>query len=400
MPRSKRSGAYRKPRRGMVRGRSGRSYLSSGSFGRKGGQKGLSRRSGYGRKRGRVTRRKRTFGGRKRRGGYRKNTRTTATFKKHFLEASGQKFHLTRNIQSQFQIPLLNAATSEPTAQYMWPRELDSNEASNSYYTPWDHHDTYSAMNLIYGSGWYSMTSNTEAWDTYLKIAWKARYQVTNLSNSEVVFERLVFKVKRDMPQYTGSTVIKSLLNPLNVVGQYLRQKGDLTVTDAGDATNAGLHTERNSVQNIPAWNHWITLKNKKRFVLAPGKTKTHVIGRKSYIWKMINAFGDAIPTTGSETEPLGLVARARGDLFIMYKMISGPADINDGLAPLVSPSTRTVPRALLSYQVNYTVAKPAERVRTQFTPLPSHGIQVSAAANIVFMGNSDISEQKQVNAD
>jgi len=338
----------------------------------------------------------------KRRGGIRgrryKRSNVTQAFKRNLVKAQGQVFKLTRNIQSEFQVPLASVdAIQEPKAQWMWPRVPSADQASHSYYTPQGYFDMVDLMPKVFGTGWYATLNNSEVFDSYFSIAWQARYMVMNLTNVPVRYVAKVFKVKRDVPNLATSTSTRSFNNPLNIVGQYLKDIGDKAIADGADANNSGLHTERVQLESIPAWNHWFKTLRTDRFTLGPGKRKAHTLKRRNHNIKLVDLFPNVI--AGTVSAPAILNAFRRGDTFIMYKMLSDPADVNDATSdPLSAESTRTTPLSLLSYQVNYIVRKPNVTIRSQFTPLDSHGFKSGvAAADIAVMADDDIKEVAQI---
>lgn len=387
MPRFQRRRAYTKPRRSF------RKRGSKGSFAKK--RKFAS--STRGGKRPRRGVRRSTNGRGKRRGVNRKGNKTR-TFQRELLKAEGQKYKLTRNVQCEFQVPNLNAASLEPTAQYMWPRGNLSSEAqttASAFMAPMYHNDISQIMSTVLGSSWWALQS-TEIYQQKLLIAWKARYQVTNLSNTEVNYERLVFRVKQQIPFVGLTTFNNNTGNPFNLAGAYLAAVQELNSGDAIDATNAALHTERNDIQYNPAWNHWYELKSKKRFSLNPGKTITHILNRKQRMFNALEMYPNILTPGGVQATPL--FVQLRGDTFIVYKMLSSPADVNDAALPLLATSTRTQPISLLSYQVNYFVLKPNVKPSTQFTAMTSYGITATGIANIALMGNNNIVEVPMAN--
>lgn len=334
------------------------------------------------------------------RGGKRRGVRINQrSFERQLLKAEGVRYKFTRNIQSQFKVPFISAlGSTEPTAQYMWVRQPLATEDLSDMYHPMVVHDISAMISSILGTGWWSTTINSEIWETVLQVAWQARYSVTNLSNTPVDYERLVFRVKRDVPNFAAGTVTLAMGNPFNIVGEYLYQTGDKAAGDSQSAVNAGLHTERIKLENIPAWYHWYKLVNKKRFTLHPGATKKHVLRRKPYLFHPI----DQYPTIVAGQiigQPSPSYCRMRGDTFIVYKMISRPADINDAVAPLEANSTRTAPLSLMAYQCNYLITKPSVRKNTVLNQLVSYGLGIAAAdANIAVMADEDFKEEPQIN--
>jgi len=278
----------------------------------------------------------------------------------------------------------------------MWPRVPSADQASHSFYIPQGYFDMADLMPKVFGTGWYSTINNSEVFDSYFTIAWQARYMVMNLTNVPVRYVAKVFKVKRDVPNLATSTNTRSFNNPLNLVGQYLKDIGDKAAADGADANNSGLHTERVQLESIPAWNHWFKTLKTDRFTLGPGKRKGHTLRRRNHNIKLVELFPNVI-AAGTGGAPPILHAFRRGDIFIMYKMLSDPADVNDAIAPLEAESTRTTPISLLSYQVNYVVRKPSVVIRSQFTPFDSHGFKSGVvAADIAVMADDDIKEVPQ----
>lgn len=323
----------------------------------------------------------------------------------NLLKAEGQLYKFTRNIQCEFQVPLALAAAGgstqvEPRAQYMWPRLNTANEALvvGGFYTPEDAQDLGNIMPYVFGNTWYT-TVVDEIYRTGWNIAYKARYQCTNMSNSTTKYDMLVFRVIRDTSNSAATLINSSPINPLNIVGQQLKAGIDRSAADDGDAKSSALHTERIQIEKEPSWRHYHKLLMKKSFMLGPGETKTHFIGRRSRFVKLIDYYPDAI--VGQASIPAMLMWRRRGDKFIMYKMYSMPADVNDATVGLTADSTRTVPVSLLSYQVNYFINKPAIRPASAFIALPSSGFKaIPVAADIAIMGDDDVKEVAMRNVD
>lgn len=326
-------------------------------------------------------------------------------FKMNLLKAEGQLYKFSRNVQSEFQVPFTLAAAgggtnAEPMAQYMWPRTNSASEqlVPLGFMTPEDAVDIATMVPLVYGTTWYSSVVD-EVFRTGWNIAYKARYQCTNMSNTETRYEVLVFRQVRDAPNTTASAFAASLINPLNVVGSQLKGGLDRTGVDFADARNTALHTERILLENQPSWRHYHKLLSKKKFVLGPGKTKTHYIGRKTRFVKMLEYFPDTI--IGQPAAPTMLMYRRRGDKFLMYKALSSPADVNDTVIGLAAETTRTIPVSLLSYQCNYFIHKPNVRPASAYITLPTHGIKaVVGAADIVVMADDNVQEVVQRNVD
>lgn len=394
MPRFQRGRAHSKSRRVLVRGRKGGKFTALVNKRKTGGFRGRKR----------VIRRRGTNRRGKRRGGYRKGRQSQRRFEAQLIKAEGQRVNFTRNIECQFQVPFATvhggAAITEPTAQYMWPRLPDTtaeDESQGGFYSPEYLTDMGIIIDGVLGAGWYNLLNNSELYETKIGIAWKARYSVTNMSNKVVEFERLVFKIKRDVPSATGTNLV-SLDNPFNMAGEYLYTTQDATSLDFQNASNNGLHTERNRIETIPTFNHWYKLLSKKKFHLGPGATKTHSIKRKSHMFSPIDMWPNVKPL-GAISQPAGSFLRTKGNTFIIYKMFSQPADMNDTLLPLKALSTRTAPIGLLGYQCNYYTTKFALRKRTQFTPLSTLGFgQPASNADVVVMGNGQIGEVPNVN--
>jgi len=226
-----------------------------------------------------------------------------SNFERQLLLAEGQVYKFTRNVQSEFEVPWLTIANLEPMAQYLYPKTLGA-EAYSTYFTPWFNADIQDIMPLVYGTSWYN-TLSSEVFDTSLLVSSQARYQVTNGSNTPVNYEKLVFEVKRDVPSYEYKEEVGSgTQNPMDMAGLYLASTGDKTTADQLNANNAGLHTERTQIQNNPLWNHWYTLKERTRFQLAPGQTRTDRLNSKERRWRPLDAFPDILTQTSTVTQP------------------------------------------------------------------------------------------------
>jgi len=276
----------------------------------------------------------------------------------------------------------------------MWPKNIGATDATASFYTPLNNLDIDDLVPTVFGTQWFGTARTTQAWDVKATLGWKARYQVVNMTNVTVQYEKLVFKVIKDTPNIASTVANQSLQNPLNIAGQYLRQSEDKAAADSGDATNGGLHTERNQLTAIPAWTHWHRLVQKKKFSLAPGKMHTDYITSKQKPFNLIDWFPQTIVQAAIPIEPVPFWCRRKGQHFILYKMLSAPADCNDASAPENAESTRTTPLSLLSYQVNYNMFIPNVLQKTRFLPLATLGYKAGiAAADIVVMGDIDVQE-------
>jgi len=351
---------------------------------------GASRRRIKRRRGGRITKRRGT--GRRR---HSKNNMSLATFRRKMLKADGLRYKLTRNIQSEFQVPLASVdAIQEPKAQYMWPKDVGTTDQTAAFYTPLNWNDVDAIVPAVFGTQWYGTGNTSQVWEIKASLSWQARYQVVNLTNVTVNYEVMMFKCKRDIPNFASTTEGQSFANPLNIAGQYLKQTNDKAGADSGDASNGGLHTERNQLNNIPAWNYWYKQVTKKKFSLAPGKMKTNFIKSKTKPFQLIDWYPQTIVQSAIPIEPPALFCRRKGQTFLLYKMLSAPADVNDSAAPKDAESTRTTPLSLLSYQVNYTLFVPELYQRTKFLPLTTIGYKAGAAqADIRVMGDSLITE-------
>jgi hypothetical protein len=279
-------------------------------------------------------------------------------------------------------------------AQYMYPRLNVAGEDLGEYYTPMDYHDVNDIVFVAFGNAYWNIQTSM-IYETRLLISYDARYQVTNLSNGPVKYQMLEFRVKKGVPTIIPTNGTMGLLNPLNPAGTYNVN----TFDGSGDinATNRGLHTERHQIRFNPAWNHWFKQTKQKTFTLSPGALRTDFVRRKRHLYKLIDFYPSVVANNGLRPDPV--FARWAGTKFIMYKMLSSPADINDTALPLVATSTRTAPVSLLSYQVNYTMHKPDIAPKTTFAPLESKGYaNVAADVDIRFMGDANVAEQEEKN--
>lgn len=305
-------------------------------------------------------------------------------------------FKFTRNVQSEFQVPLTLAgvAQAEPRAQYMWPRTNTSTENSTVFYHPEEYHDYNDMVNEIFGTSWYDSIRD-EVWRTMLYIAWNCRYEITNLTNVDIHYEALTYKVRRDVSNLGTSTTSYGFQNPFNVVGMQLCAGQDTGAADASDATNVGLHTERIQLKYQPAWAHFYKEVRKHKFKLGPGKSKTFRLKKKGHVIKLLDIYQSVIVNQG--TKPAATNCRKQGDVFMIFKMLSGAAGINDGIVGLAATSTRTIPVSLLAYQCNYIINKPNFAMISKFVALPSSGFGVPASiADIAVMGDDDFKEIPQ----
>lgn len=316
------------------------------------------------------------------------------------MKAQSTLYKYTRNVQCQWQIPPLNATALEPTAQYMWPHNPAISagaDNSPSFFSPWNKQDIQLIVPLVFGNAWFN-TQISEIFKTKMLLAYQARYQVTNMSNTKTRYEKLVFVCKRDVTNYTGGSSITSLTNPMNLAGAWNYALSDQAVGDAKDALNNGLHTERHQLTQSASWNYFFKLKSKEKFTLGPGQTKTSYIKQKAKEWKPISQYPDLI--VNQVAQPNGSCNFIKGYPIVLYRMFSEPADINDAVAPATALSTRTQPVSLMSYQINYFIRKPTTSPGVVFQVLGADGIQNVVAASVVVMQNQNIIEQPQRNVD
>jgi len=220
------------------------------------------------------------------------------------------------------------------------------------------------------------------------------------MSNGVVRYEKHIYRVKRDVPNFASSATTSDTANPLNLAGAGLYAMSDSLpgTGDVSDAKNNGLHTERNELNQIASWNYYFTRKSKKSFQLGPGKTFTTYIKQKPRAFRPIDLYPLAI--VNQAVRPTSNWNFQKGQPIVIFKMISEPADINDSVPVETAKTTRTQPVSLLSYQCNYLIAKLQNTPGSVFTILPSKGIQNVVAGSVVFMGSSDNVEQKQANVD
>lgn len=323
---------------------------------------------------------------------------SNATFKKKMLLAQGIVNKFTRNIQSEFQVPDITAhAVQEPMAQWMWARQPNADETDVSFYHPASYQDLSTMMPTILGGvTWYNTTGISEIFDSHFMLAWRAKYQVTNMSNVPVRYVLKVFKVKKNVENISATAgSSQSLANPLNMVGQYLRATGDKAAIDSPDAANGGLHTERTRLETIPTWTHWYKTIKTVPFKLEPGVTKTYSLRRKYVTYKTVDLYPTLVDGTG--TQPAIRSLRRKGDVFVMVKMLSEVAGVNDGVVGLAATTTRTRPVSILSYSCNYFTRRVPVAIKTQFTGLPSYGFAPTVLdANRVVMADEDIKEVAQ----
>lgn len=381
MPRLKRARAYSKSRRPVFRrGRKGPFAKKKWPIG--------------GRKRRVIRRRRYVKRGGARRRSHRKGYSTS--FEQKLLKAEGQRFRFNKVIQCEFAVPfakLIGTVNQEPTAQYMWPRQIGAGENNGGFYTPATQNDMLNMMDFIFGTGWYT-TQTSEVWDSNFTMSWKARYEVVNITNIPVRYEVERWKIMKDVPYVAGGASSQNTLNPLTLAGQYLYSTGDTTALSNQDAGNTGLHTIRNQLSANKAWTNWYTRTSKKTFTLQPGKMKAHTISRKTYTQRLVDNYPNIL--VNQIVSPTPLFCRRKGDSFLLYKMLSEPADVNDVIAdPLQETSTRTTPKSVLSYQCQYTVLKPNVRKQTAFIPLPTLGYNTTTLtmADIAVMADSDFKE-------
>lgn len=327
------------------------------------------------------------------------------------LRAQGQEYRLTRNIQDEFQVPLslsTGGSQPEPMAQYVYPRNLTSVESTDgNFFVPMHTADINSITNIVLGSNWYTSDPDirsTEIWHSRLRIAYQARYQVTNNNNHDIRVQCLVFKVKRDVPNNTGGPANRALSNPLNSCGEYLWDANDTSATGVtATASNLGLHTECIKIQNLPPWYHWFKLKKSFTFTLGINETRSHYVRRTRTV-NTVDLYPQTVTTqTTSLEQPIPISCFWKGDSFIIYKLFSAPADYNaaDTDPTLQKLTTRTAPTIILSYQCNYLVSKPSVAMKRQFQPLGTVGMATSlTAADINIMQEDDIKEGTEKHAD
>jgi len=326
---------------------------------------------------------------------------SATSFKRKLLRAEGQQYKASRNIECQFKVPLQNwgstiGAEAEPTAQYVWPRTPDADEAAiDSYRHPFDQWDQFDLLTNVFGATWWNTVFDTSLYSTSFLMSYIARYQIMNGTNIPVRFQALTFKVKKNVPWSSTANGTLNLSNPMNIAGEYLYRSRDTVNTDQGGAKNKALHTERVQIERIPTWNHWFRLVRKKHFSLDPGASHSVVVKRRQRNLRMI----DVMPNATSFTAvPAPAFCFMEGDVFVMFKMLSDIADVNDATTdPLTALSTRTTPLCLLSYQVNYFIARPAVMPKTSYQALQSSGFKEDVTeATIGVMADDDIKETSE----
>lgn len=366
-----------------------------------------------------MGRRRSTVRGRKRRGGYRKRSASTKrrklykrrkarSFRTQLTKAQGISTTFTRNIQSQFLIPISQERTiagiveqPEPMAHYMYPRDRESTESTAYMYGPLCTEDWNLIMLQCLPT--FAVGANSSLYKIALLIAYQARYQVINQTNVAVHYEAYVFRVKKSVPLTSQVGISYDYRNPLNVAGNYLTRTQDLGPGDNNNADSIALHTERVHFEKMPPIREYFKLIKKSKFTLQPGKMKTHYIKSKQRKYRIIENYPTVVVLeTGI---PVQYQCWWKGTTFIVYKSLSSPADIlSDGETNYLTKfSTRTTPASLVSYQCNYHVLKPAlaeEQLDMVHINLPTIGYR--AAVNetaISAMGLTTLTALPQVKA-
>lgn len=269
--------------------------------------------------------------------------------------AEGRIITMSRNVQSVFKVQLSNTylgSEEEPMATYIYPRENLATETLGAFFGPLNLADWNLIMSQTYGAGTIWGTTD-QLYDHRIQIGYKARYQIRNNTGYPGKYEVLVFKWRKDVPNFNQASFTYPWDHPLNVAGAYLEKQSDIASNDLENADNKGLHTERIKLENIPPIRQYLKLIKKKYFVLGPGAIKTHILKKKLKTYRLSDAYNQQLGSIVSQPQPIW--TWRKGNILLFYKSISDPsalvaADTN----PLTVNTTRTTPVTLLSYQCNY----------------------------------------------
>jgi len=334
------------------------------------------------------------------------SVRPTGFRKKLNLEL-GNKFLLSRVAQCEFQVQKSSdwsggSGTQEPMAQYCFVREpktvANGGSEIDAMIYPWNYTDIQYIIDNCMPSN-QMLYQNAILFKNFFTCGYTANYSFRNQTNYPTRVEILRFRCRRDIYRKTDSNHY-DYLNPLNIAGQYLNRLQDAYSTDAVNATNKALHTNRVRFEQLPPIAAKFSCRKKTR-TLSPGQVVNYkVSARKTF--NMFDLVGDTnvgVSATWAHQQWYG------GTKWMMFKMLSDSADYTGSSGEtgevLGNTSTRTTPVGLLSYEIKYDIAVPNQSRETVQMKIATIGMTGSIAdGTISNMADSDEKEVAQIVVD
>lgn len=313
---------------------------------------------GKGRRRGGKGKRKRFLRKQKRPRFPKYGEAAPSRFQKQLAIAQGSILHARRQVQCEWQVPSAKSGTGSlnfETSIYCYPRKQETTSLERYTMTyPFDNADLFNiAQNRL-----SLAATGIDSYQTFIMIAYTAKYVIRNQSNYAVRYEALKFKVKRNLPFVAYADPVslqQSWGNPFNVAGAYLHRTGEGSDPGIADASHDALHKLSCEVEKLPPFKYAFSCK-KKGFKLPPGGTKTFTL-RGYRQFKKIDLIGmekELSAVTATKHDHLA------GSKFLVIKMMSDPADWDATETNIWnSLSTRTVPILLMSYEIQYQIRQP-----------------------------------------
>lgn len=298
------------------------------------------------------------------------------SFNAKLIRANGIKKTFTTHNQCEWKVRAANEIGSITgvitRAQWMWPRQpgvsLASFVLAPEYIRDWNN-----IILAMFGTTWYVGRAQ-DIYNHKFMLGYRARYSVTNQTNSPVDYKYYICKWRRDIPRIFGNNTL-DYENIFNVAGAYLARLSSPDNLSNADATNDALTFESENMLTYPPVKDLIKVVKTGKFTLAAGDNRAVSISRRTRRINILKMYPPMTPGT-VETTPQPNYHWEKGDSFVLFRMFTRPADYNDGTVVAEDAlSTRTTPVSLLSYDCKYTAMRMEPLQNMQHVILPSYGL-------------------------